>query len=174
MFKDLRVNTPFYILYRGEKPRLEIGSVLSVSQPTPKVPTNFNTMYPQQPEMIVDVRIKAGDNTLTFEKLPAGNNIADFADGSQSMVVSSNRDNIRTEIEIMLGQSKSVIESVNYHESVMIECESILKGLNPSYAKEQNQEAEIKELRGQISELQNKLGSLDEIKQMIGDLKNFN
>jgi hypothetical protein len=167
MFKDLRINTPFYVLYRGEKPRLEIGSVLSVGQPMPKIPTSYNTMFPQQPDMVVDVRVKVGDNILTFEKLPASSVIADFAAASQNMVVSSNRDNIRTEVEIMLGQSKSVIESVNYHESVIVECDNILKELNPSYVKDQNQEAEIKELKAQISELKNQLGGIDEIKQML-------
>ena len=170
MFKDLRANTPFYILYRGEKPYLEVGTVVSVSQPMPKMQTNFNTMFSQQPDMVVDVRVKVGDNTLTFEKLPASSVIADFSAASQNMVVSSNRDNIRTEVEIMLAQSRAIVESVNHHENVIIECEGILKGLNPTYAKEKDQEAEIKELNTKISELENKLGGIDEIKQMISSI----
>jgi hypothetical protein len=53
---------------------------------------------------------------------------------------------------------------------VIIECEGILKGLNPTYAKEKDQEAEIKELNTKISELENKLGGIDEIKQMISSI----
>lgn len=172
MFKDLRANTPFYILYRGENPRLETGSIVGVSQPVAKMPTNYNAMYPQQPEMVVDVRVKVGQNTLTFEKLPANNAIADFApNGIQSagsnVVVSSNRDMIRTEIETMHAQSKGIVDSIGYHQGVMSECEEILKTLNPSFAKEKEQEETIRGLEDKIAKLESKLGGIDEIKSLL-------
>lgn len=175
MFKDLRPNAPFFVLHRGEKPVLETGSIVSVSQPVPKMPTNYNAMYPQQPEMVVDVRVKVGTNTLTFEKLPANNAIADFSSNGQSnVVVASNRDMIRTEIETMHTQSKGIIDSLPYHQSVMSECESILKTINPSYAKEKEQENEIKGLNAKISELEKKLGGIDDIKQMLSNISKSN
>ena len=67
----------------------------------------------------------------------------------------------------MLAQSRAIVESVHHHESVIVECESILKGLNPTYAKEKDQEAEIKGLNEKISELEKKLGGIEEIKQML-------
>lgn len=172
MFKDLRANAPFYILYRGEKPRLETGTIVGVSQPVAKMPTNYNAMYPQQPEMVVDVRVKVGQSTITFEKLPANNTIADFApNGIQSsgnnVVVSSNRDMIRTEIETMLGQSKGIIDSISYHQGVVSECEEILKTLNPTFAKEKEQEDTIKGLEDKIAKLESKLGGIDEIKSLL-------
>jgi len=167
MFKDLRLNTPFYILYRGEKPCLETGMVQSVSQPMPKMPTNYNAMYPQQPEMVVDIRIKVGDNILTFEKLPANSIIADFSAASQNMVVSSSRDSLKTEVEVMQAQSRTIVESVSYHEGVVVECDNILKELNPTYAKEKEYESEIKGLSEKIQQLEQKLGGIEDIKQML-------
>lgn len=168
MFKDLRPNTPFFILYRGDKPKLEAGSVVSVSQPIAKMPTNYNAMYPQQPEMVVDVKVKVGTNTLTFEKLPAGSSIADFSqNGVSNVVVSSNRDMIRTEIETMYSQSKGIIDSVSYHQGVMSECEDILKSLNPSFAKEQEQEETIKAMRIKMEKMEAQLSGIDEIKKLL-------
>lgn len=172
MFKDLRQNSPFYILYKGEKPRLETGSVSSVSQPMPKPMVNYNAMMPQQPEMVVDVKIKVGNNILTFEKLPAANTIADFSmngnDLSQNVVISSNRDMIKTEIETMLSQSKSILESASYHQNVINECEDILKQVNPTFAKEKQQESTISNLEERTKNMENQLGSLlNRIEQLL-------
>ena len=172
MFKDTRINSPFYILHRGDKPRLETGTVQAVSQPVPKMPVNYNAMYPQQPDMVVDIKVKVGDSVLTFEKLPAGSVIADFAAASQNMVVSTVRDNIRAEIEVMQSQSRSILESVVYHETVVAECDTILKDLNPTYAKEKEQEEEIKRLRDEISEMKRSLGGIEEIKQLLKSNQN--
>ena len=170
MFKDLRQNAPFYILHRGERPRLETGSVLSVSQPEPKMPTNYNAMYPQQPDMVVSVRVKIGSESVTFEKLPSGNTIADFApNGNQvnNIVVSSNKDAIRTEIETMLTQSKGIVESIDYHQGVVSECEEMLKGLSPSFAKDKEQEETIKNLEKELADVKKQLSGIDEIKNLL-------
>ena len=163
MFKDLRQNTPLYVLYRGEKPRLETGSVLSVGQPVPKMPTNYNAIYPQQPDMVVDVCVKIGSETITFEKLPAGSVIADFAsvgNTTNNIVISSSRDAIRTEIETMFTQSKNIVDSVSYHQGVVQECEEILKGLNPSFAKDKEYENTIKKLEKEMSEMKSLIVSM--------------
>lgn len=172
MFKDLRPNTLFYVLYRGETPKLETGTVVSVSPPMPKPPTHYNAMYPQQPEMVVDVKVKVGANTLTFEKLPAASAIADFTPGggSQNVVVSTNRDMMRTEVEAMLGQSRAIVESIGYHQKVVGECEAILHALDPSYAKGKEREDEIKGLKDELSTLRDKLGGIDEIKKILAGM----
>lgn len=42
MFSNLRANSQIYILHKDASPYVEIGSVVSVSQPQPKFPvTNF-------------------------------------------------------------------------------------------------------------------------------------
>ena len=170
MFKDLRQNAPLYVLYRGEKPRLETGSILSVGQPVPKMLTNYNALYPQQPEMVVDVCVKIGSETITFEKLPASSVIADFAstgNATNNIVISSSKDAIRTEVETMLTQSKNIVDSVSYHQGVVQECEEMLKGLNPSFAKDKEQEKTIKDLQDKIAGLESKLSGIDDIKALL-------
>lgn len=158
MFQNLRPQTPFYILYRGENPKVEIGSVVSVSTPVAKPSLNFNALYPQQPEMVVDVKVKVGNSTLNFEKLPANSVIADFSmnnsqDPTHNVVISSNRDMIKTEIESMLSQSKGIIDSISYHQSVIAGCEDMLKIVNPSFAKEKEQESTIIDLKKELGEM---------------------
>lgn len=175
MFKDLRPNTPFYILTRGENPMLETGSVVSVSPPMAKPTTQFNALCPAPPEMVVDIKIKVGQNTFDFKKLPATAVIHDFApngiqNAAQSMVISSNRDMIKSEVESMLAQSKGIVESVSHHENVMKCCEQMLLALNPTLAKEMEQAGEIQRLNQKINEMQAAhLESFNEIKRMLLD-----
>lgn len=182
MFKDLRPNTPFYILTRGENPTLEIGSVVSVSQPMAKPVTQFNAMFPPPPEMVVDLKIKIGQNNFDFQKLPATAAIADFApngmqNATQNIVVSSNRDLIKAEIETMLAQSKGIVESVGHHEKVMKSCSEMLLSLNPALAKEMEQADEIQKLKQQIADMQKaqtesqqaQMTSFNELKQLLLD-----
>lgn len=168
MFKDLRPNTPFFIFDKGDKTSLQQGHVVTVSQPMVKPQTNFNQVYPYQPEYVVDVRIKVGESIMNFNQLPANLSIADFpTTGNQKIVVSANRDLIRTEVESTMANSKTVLESISKHEDIVRECEKILQEINPSFAKDKEQEEEIKNLRQQVASMEEKLKGIDDIKSMI-------
>ena len=137
MFSVLRQGSPFYILEKAEEPKLKVGSVVGVSQPTPKY---TNTFIPNQQfnEMVVDVTVKVGEEEMKFEKLPSALSIANF--GQSGMVVSESKEAMNTEVEGMLRNSKQVIESIPYHEKVITSCDDMLRVLNPQFAKEQEQE----------------------------------
>lgn len=175
MFKDLRQNQPFYILHKGEEVKLETGNIIAVSPPIMKPPTNFNVQFPQQPEMVVDVKVKIGDSTVSFEKLPADKTIADFLPNGQTpgqkIVVSTSKDLIKQEIEIMVAQSKGVIESVSYHEKVVSNGEEMLRVINPTFAKEKEQEDKISNLEKELKELKGMVGGIEDIKRMLQDSK---
>lgn len=168
MFQSLRQGNPVYILHRGEKPTCDIGNVIGVSNPVPKFPSNFN-MYQQQ-EMVVDLKVKCGDNTLEFQKLPANNTVADIMQQTERLFVSTNRDAVNMEIENMLRQSREIVNSVSYHESIIVECEKMLKSLNPDFAKSKEQEQEIRHLK-EIIEEQNRrieqIPTLDDIRALL-------
>lgn len=168
MFKDLRINSPFFIFDKGDKVSLQVGTVVAVSQPTVKPVSNFNPGFQFQTEYVVDVRVKAGDSTLNFNQLPANMAIADFpSNGNQKIVVSSSRDLIRTEIETTMAGSKAILDSVGKHEAAVQECEKILQDINPSFAKEKEKDEEIRNLREQVASMEKKLQGIDEIKNML-------
>lgn len=140
MFSALRQGSPFYILEKSEEPKLKVGSVVSVSQPTPKYSSSFlaNQNFT---EMVVDVSVKVGEEELKFEKLPSGLSIANF--GQNGVVVSESKEAMNTEVEGMLRTSRNIIESVPYHEKVVQVCDVMLRELNPQFAKEKEQEEKI-------------------------------
>lgn len=160
MFSALRQGSPFYILEKSDEPKLKIGSVVSVSQPTPKY---SNTFIPNQQfgETVVDIVIKVGEEEIKFEKLPSNLSIANF--GTSGVVVSESKDAMNTEVEGMLRSSRQVIDSVPYHEKVLETCDVILRELNPSFKKEKEQEEKIGLLEQKMVGMEDTLSDIREM-----------
>lgn len=148
MFSGLRQSGIFYILEKGDEMNLKIGQVVSVSNPQPKYNQFGNSnAYGVQPEMVVDVKIKIGDETVEFKQLNANASIAN----SGNVVVSDSREAMSAEIEGMMRNSKHIIESVPYHEKVLLSCDTMLRDLNPNFKKEKEQEEKMSALEGEVT-----------------------
>lgn len=162
MFQSLRINNQFYILHKEMNPYVEVGSVTNVSAPMPKFPNPV--MFGQTQEMVVDVTVKVGEQSLTFQKLPVNADIADFSNNG-NVVVSCSRDAMNAEIASMKQKSTEVINSVDYHKSVISGCDTMLQSLNPEFAERQRQEADNKALREEVSELKSMLAEFMKVNQ---------
>lgn len=154
MFSGLRHNGLFYILEKGEELKLRIGQVVSVSNPQPKYGQMPN--FGSQPEMTVDVRVKVDDETMDFKQLNANANIAN----SGSVVVSDSKEAMNAEVEGLLRTSRGIIESVPYHERVVLSCDTILRDLNPSFKKEKEQEEKIGALEEKMVGIEGTLSNM--------------
>lgn len=127
---------------------LKIGQVVSVSNPQPRYNQFGNSnAYGVQPEMVVDVKIKIGDETVEFKQLNANASIAN----SGNVVVSDSREAMSAEIEGMMRNSKHIIESMPYHEKVLVSCDAMLRDLNPNFKKEKEQEEKMSALEGEVT-----------------------
>lgn len=153
MFSALRQGASFYILDKSNVPQLKIGSVVSVSQPMPKYNNSF---IPGQnyADTVVDVIVKVKDDELKFEKLPSNLSIANFQNG---VVVAESKEAMNTEVENMLRNSKSILESIPYHEKVILTCDEMLRELNPQFAKEKEQEEKIAKLEEKMGGMESTL-----------------
>lgn len=66
-FQNLRVNSEFFVLHKDGTPYIEVGSVSGVSNPVPEF-MQQPLPYGQPPRMVVDITIKVGEQTVTFQK----------------------------------------------------------------------------------------------------------
>ena len=71
--------------------------------------------------------------------------------------------------EIMSLKQKSVdaLNSVEYHQQVIANCDRMLSELNPEFAEKQQQQAEINELKAQVHDLTR---GMSDLMQMNKDL----
>ena len=115
MFQSLRPNNQIFILHKDTS-LLEVGSVVSVSMPTPKYPVP--QVFGQPQEMVVDIVAKVNNKEVTYQKLPASLDIADF--GNNGIVVADNKLAMNYEIMSLKQKSVDALNSVEYHQQVML------------------------------------------------------
>jgi hypothetical protein len=162
MFQSLRPNNQLYIL-RKDKPSLEIGSVVSVSLPVPKY--QMQPSFGQPQEMVVDIVAKVNNQDITYQKIPATSDIADF--GNSGIVLSDSREAMNSEVLSLKKKSADIINSIDYHKEVISSCETILSELNPEFAEKQAQQKEINSLREQMAEMTKNMASLMEANRKL-------
>lgn len=153
MFQSLRQNNQIYILHK-DKPALEIGTIVSASIPSPKYPNTFGT----NPEMTVDIIAKVNGVDVTYQKIPATLDIADF--GNNSIVLADNKEAMNSEISSLKQKSLDLLNSVEYHKGVIESCDKILNTLNPELAERQAQQDEIKTLKEQVNMMSQNIADL--------------
>lgn len=156
MFQGVRQGSLFYILEKGDELNLKTGQVVNVSNPQPK----FNPLPITQPygqsEMVVDIKVKVGEDTLEFKQLGANQTIAN----SGNVVVSDSREAMSAEVEGLLRTSRQIIDSLPYHEKVLVSCDAMLRELNPTFAKEKEQEEKIGALEEKMNGIEGTLSDM--------------
>lgn len=150
MLGTLKTGSLLYVLSKGENPSLNIGQVLNVSAPRPKVSGQF-LPNPMQPEMVVDINVKVGDDTKTFANVSANLNLVDTGDGGY--VISDDKNAITNEVERLGALSQNALDAVAYHKRMVAACKQMMLSLNPSLKKENERDEEIANLRKDFSEM---------------------
>lgn len=145
MFQSLRPNNQVFILHK-DRAVLETGSVVSVSTPMPKYPVQ--PMFGQPQEMVVDIVVKVNNQDITYQKIPANLDIADF--NNSNIVLSDNREAMNSEISSLKQKSIAIINSIDFHKEMISNCDKILSELNPEFAEKQQQQLEINSLKTQM------------------------
>ena len=171
MFQSLRNNQNFYILTKGVQPRLDIGTVTSVSVPQLKfssIPQGLGA----QPEYVVDVSVLVNGSQQQFQRLPANKEIADFGDGFGNIVVSTSKEAMNNELSILKMASEDHIKRVDEERQKVLAYEAVLQQLNPEYAEKQKQEAEIVQLKNQIQAITQTNSNLEKMmSELLSKLK---
>ena len=142
---------------KGEQPNFKIGTVESVTQPRPK----YNTYNPSIPfganmETIVDITVKIDNEQKDYIGVPSNASVHGYG----NIVISENRDAMVAEVNSMMQTSKQIIESVDYHKSVIASCEEMLKQLDPDYAKQQERDDAIDSLKGEVGSLRDDMNKI--------------
>lgn len=157
MFQSLRANNIIYILHKGNKPYVETGTVVNVTPPMPKF--NVPPQYGQPQEFVVDLTVRIGDQTVTYQKLPANVDIADFGNNTQ-IVLSTSKDAMNSEVASLKQKSVDIIASIDSHKEIISGCDEILQALNPEFADRQRNEKEMSEMKSQMAQMAQQMSNM--------------
>ena len=167
MFGTLRAGSLIYYLNKGENPSLNIGQVLNVSAPRPKVNSQFMA-NPMQVEQVVDINVKIGDDTKTFSNVNTALSVIDTGNGGY--VLSDDKAAVINAVEAFGTISQNALNSVPYHKKVVTACKQMMLDLNPSLQKEAERDNEIGKLKTEISEMKETMDGMAKLlKSALGN-----
>lgn len=167
MFGQLRINNPLFILNKQGSPSLEVGTVVSVTAPMPQLSSVGQlTMY------TVDVTARVNDQNVTYQKLPANTDVADFA-GNGNVVIACSRESMNSELQSMRQRSVDVVKSVDYHNGLIQAIDKIIQDLNPEEAEKLALQKEVTDLKGQMLQMSQSVNALlEQNRQLMEQIKN--
>ena len=161
---SLTSGSPFYVLKKGERPVLEIGTVKAKSQPRPQYQTQTpNLMNGMNFQQVVDLTVTINGSDRVINNMPLNVEIA--AQGNETF--SGSREAMLQAVDNMLQTSKKALEQIPLHKNVIAESEKMLEVLNPRYAEEKKQARTITDLERRQSETDKKLDAILGILQKL-------
>ena len=151
MFSALSQGSPVYILDKTSSPQYKIGEVVGVSYPKMN-PYNIG------PQNTVDLKIKIEGDIKEFNSIPSINSVVSYNSGK--IIISESKQGIQTEVENILQNSKQILENIDTYKQNIIECEDILKKLNPQFAIDKERDERLTSLENRFDGFESKLDKI--------------
>ena len=158
MFSALRQGSVVYILEKGENPVLKVGQVVSITQP------NYSSNFLMNGSTI-DINVKVNNQNMDFKNVPASQSIVNY----NNAVITETKELMSNEVDNMLQSSRSIVDSVTYHNNIITSCENILKELNPRFAKEKERDEDINNLKDKMGGIESKMDKILSLLQKDGN-----
>ena len=149
MFSALRQGSVVYILEKGENPVLKVGQVVSITQP------NYSSNFLMNGSTI-DINVKVNNQNMDFKNVPSSQSVANY----NNVVITETKELMSNEVDNMLQSSRSIVDSVTYHNNIITSCENILKELNPRFAKEKERDEDINNLKDKMGGIESKMDKI--------------
>lgn len=158
MFQNLRKGSSVYVLDTRETPKFYTATVKDVGmpyypQPTPGQLAPFQQQY-------INITIDGNE--------PWGVPVNLDVVSKDGLTVSMTRDGLMPAITAAQRESSDIISSYDRHKANIAAYDQILKDLDPTYAKSQAQDEEIKRLNSELSEIKNIIRSVPSLEDIKG------
>lgn len=162
MFSNLSKNQQVFIIDKREDGILRIGVVDEIKTANPY---QMNTIG-ITPALPFDIVVKyEGGNTETFPQLPPGQCVQTYNNGD--IIVCESRDVAQAEVEKINSYSRKHIELVPHFEKLISSSEQMMRQLNPQYAKQQETDEEIRNLKDGMMQITTTLGDMKGMMEMV-------
>jgi hypothetical protein len=157
MFSALNQGSFVYILDKTKGIKFKIGEVIGVAN------ANQNN-YPvnQIPNQPINLKVKVEDTVYDFNAISSSASLVTYDSGK--FVISETKQGLQSEVYAILQNRKNIIENIPQYKNEIVECETVLKDLNPEFAKDKERDERIDSLSTQVTNMQS---TLDKIVNLI-------
>ena len=151
MFSALSQGSPIYLLDKTSTPDYKVGEIVGVSYP------KMNP-YNVGPQNTVDLKVKIDGEVQEFNSIPSINTVVSYNGGK--IIISESKQGIQTEVENILQNSKQILNSIDTYKQNVIDCENILKQLNPQFAIDKERDERLSSLENRFDGFESKLDKI--------------
>lgn len=148
MFSTLSKGNVLYGLDRRNDIKIFTASIEKV---TPFVNRYVSNTFGQMPEVSLDIIVNINGEQKEFKQVPSNNAIADF--GEKAFVIADNKDSLYNYIKKLRQDSKTIVDSASYHESLIPQYDEVLNELMPGSTNND----EVKDLKNEVTSLKKQL-----------------
>lgn len=156
MFSALNQGSIIYILDKTDRPKFKVGEVVSISQP--KVDYNSTGQFGQYQATTVDIKVNVEGNTYEYNSIPSSYSVVTYNNGK--ITLSETKQGLQSEVESILQNSKQIVERIDTYKQNIVDCESILKQLNPQFAKDKERDERLNNLEERFGGVEDRLDKI--------------
>jgi hypothetical protein len=156
MFSALNQGSLVYILDKSDGLKFKTGEIVGITQP--KYATNTFSTGQFTPQTTVDLKVKVDGSITDYNSVPSTYTLITYNNGN--LLISESKQALQPEVETILHNSKSIVENISKYERDILDCESILKELNPQFAKDKARDEQITSLSTEVSDMKNTLNQI--------------
>lgn len=151
MFSALNQGSLIYILDKTDGIKLKIGTITSISAPR----TNYNPTLNQINQQVVDIKCQVDGINQEYNSIPSTYSLVSYNNGK--LIISETKQSLTYEVETSLQAAQQVIDNIDTYKQNVVDCENILKELNPQFAKDQERDTRLNSLEEKFENVENKL-----------------
>ncbi len=151
MFSALSQGSPIYLLDKTSTPDYKVGEIVGVSYP------KMNP-YNVGPQNTVDLKVKIDGEIQEFNSIPSINSVVSYNSGK--IIISESKQGIQTEVENILQNSKQILSNIDTYKQNVVDCENILKQLNPQFAIDKERDERLSSLENRFDGFESKLDKI--------------
>ena len=156
MFSALNQGSIIYILDKTERPKFKVGEIISISQP--KVDYNSTGQFGQYQATTVDIKVNIDGNTYEYNSIPSSYSVITYNNGK--ITLSETKQGLQSEVESILQNSKQIVDKIDIYKQNIIDCENILKELNPQFAKDKERDERLNSLEERFGGVEDRLDKI--------------
>ena len=156
MFSALNQGSIIYILDKTDRPKFKVGEVVSISQP--KVDYNSTGQFGQYQATTVDIKVNVEGNTYEYNSIPSSYSVITYNNGK--ITLRETKQGLQSEVESILQNSKQIVERIDTYKQNIVDCESVLKQLNPQFAKDKERDERLNNLEERFGGVEDRLDKI--------------
>lgn len=147
MFSALSQGSLIHILEKTDGLKYRIGEVIGITQPSQFGGTYSNPSF-INPGTPVTIKVNVNGEIREFPEVAAGQTVMSYNGGR--LIISENVQGIRNEIESIHKRNKQILANKEYYEKEILECENIMKEINPQFAQNKERDDRINNLESKL------------------------